>query len=332
MNMPGPGAFYQLAKSASTPALQTRLNDMATRILSAWYKFGMDQEYPKIGVGLPVSILHPHENVDARDKASKPARFQAAVEGHVLVKNKDKALPLSSLLIMSLYGYNARSATVNYHNPVLGGLIPMSRWNMGLEVAEVPDIQLATMAAFGAGSLPNAARKGHLFSGGGSGTGTPSFIAAPFDVILEKAIEDDTLVYWDFESDNPSVHPNSEVCLVFLNEFASEATDRSSLADARSDTLVQNVAKKCKNTIVSINNAGIRLVDAWIEHPNVTAVMFSHLPGQDSGRALVELLYGQQSPSGRLPYTVAKQASDYGAMENPTPSGKGRSKSIQHAS
>jgi len=62
---------------------------------------------------------------------------------------------------------------------------------------------------------------------------------------------------------------------------------------------------------VTIHNAGVRLVDQWIEHPNITAVIFAHLAGQDSGRALVQLLYGQQSFSGKLPYTVAKNESDY---------------------
>jgi beta-glucosidase len=82
-------------------------------------------------------------------------------------------------------------------------------------------------------------------------------------------------------------------------------------ADDYSDALVENVASSCNNTIVTIHNAGIRLVDQWIEHPNITAVIFAHLPGQDSGRALVQLLYGQQSFSGKLPYTVAKNESDY---------------------
>lgn len=42
------------------------------------------------------------------------------------------------------------------------------------------------------------------------------------------------------------------------------------------------------------------------------------MPGQASGDALVEILYGRQSPSGRLPYTVAKNAADYGSLLNPT--------------
>lgn len=71
------------------------------------------------------------------------------------------------------------------------------------------------------------------------------------------------------------------------------------------------MASKCANTIVVIHAAGVRLVDQWIEHPNVTAVILAHLPGQDSGNALVKLLYGEAGFSGRLPYTLARNESDY---------------------
>jgi beta-glucosidase len=87
--------------------------------------------------------------------------------------------------------------------------------------------------------------------------------------------------------------------------------EANNITDDYSDALVKNVADSCSNTIVVIHNAGIRLVDQWIEHPNVTAVVFAHLPGQDSGRALVQLLYGYKSFSGKLPYTVGKNESDY---------------------
>jgi len=81
--------------------------------------------------------------------------------------------------------------------------------------------------------------------------------------------------------------------------------------DDYSDDIILNVASKCANTIVVIHNAGIRLVDQWVDHQNISALIFAHLPGQDSGRALVSLLYGDESPSGRMPYTVAKNESHY---------------------
>ncbi|KAJ3500577.1 hypothetical protein NM208_g17112 [Fusarium decemcellulare] len=40
----------------------------------------------------------------------------------------------------------------------------------------------------------------------------------------------------------------------------------------------------------------------------------AHLPGEESGNALVQILYGDVNPSGKLPYTVAKNESDYGPL------------------
>jgi beta-glucosidase len=56
-------------------------------------------------------------------------------------------------------------------------------------------------------------------------------------------------------------------------------------------------------------------VDQWIEHPNVTAAVLAHIPGQDSGTALVKLLYGEAGFSGKLPYTIAKNESDYSPLK-----------------
>ena len=51
----------------------------------------------------------------------------------------------------------------------------------------------------------------------------------------------------------------------------------------------------------------------WINHPNVKAVVWPGLPGQETGNSLADIITGKVNPSGRLPYTIAKQASDYNA-------------------
>lgn len=48
-----------------------------------------------------------------------------------------------------------------------------------------------------------------------------------------------------------------------------------------------------------------------MDHPNITALIYAHLPGQDAGRSVVSLLFGDESPSGKLSYTVAKNESQY---------------------
>ncbi|KAL4985142.1 glycosyl hydrolase family 3 N terminal domain-containing protein [Aspergillus falconensis] len=291
---------------------QARLDDMATRILAAWHKYS-PLENP--GHGMPVNLTLPHTQTDARDPESKDTRLQSAVEGHVLVKNVNNALPLRKPKLLSLFGYDAVAAT---HFT--------GRW-MGLDNTLVyPDGRLAdyyTLAYILTSSAepnshgPGVALNGTLISGGGSGSVTPAYVDSPFNALQRQAYEDGTFLSWDFYSQDPLVNPASDACIVFINEQSSEGWDRPYLADPYSDELVENVAGKCENTIVVIHNAGIRLVDRWIDNPNITAVLYAHLPGQDSGRALVEVMYGKQSPSGRLPYTVARKASDYGDLLAP---------------
>ncbi|KAL1877654.1 hypothetical protein Plec18167_004619 [Paecilomyces lecythidis] len=299
---------------------KSRLDDMATRIVATWYKYA---EFEDPGHGMPVDLLAPHAITDARDPASKATIFQGAVEGHVLVKNANGALPLQQPKFLSLFGYDAVAASRNTMDN-----LTFSMWQMGLSNSltypngsAVDDVTLqyiflssAATDAFG----PAVALNGTMITGAGSGSITPSYIDAPFDAFQRQAYEDGTYLAWDFSSQKPLVNQGSEACLVFINAQSSEGWDRPDLRDTYSDELVENVAAQCNNTMVVIHNAGIRLVDRWIDHPNVTAVIFGHLPGQDSGRALVEIMYGKQSPSGRLPYTVARNESDYGNLLNPT--------------
>jgi beta-glucosidase len=59
--------------------------------------------------------------------------------------------------------------------------------------------------------------------------------------------------------------------------------------------------------------SGPRVLDAWIEHENITAVIYSGLLGQVSGNAIADVLYGDVNPSGKLIHNIAKNESDYPA-------------------
>lgn len=301
----------QLSQAVKDNALnETRLTDMAIRIVATWYQFGQDDpSFPPTGVGMAPDLFMPHDYVDAKDPKSKQSLLQQAIEGHVLVKNTDSALPLGKLRVLSIFGYDA--VAQSSFNPTEA--IFAQNWeNIGLNSSGQQEI--ATNEP-----LSQAPQKamGTLISGGGSGSNSPAYINSPYDALQYRAYQDDTSIFYDFESLSPGVVSGSDACLVFINEYASEAWDRPGLADPESDDLVKNVASQCNNTIVVIHNAGIRLVDEWVENENVTAVIFAHLPGQDAGRSVVQLLYGEVSPSGRLPYTVAKKASDYGDLQSP---------------
>lgn len=63
--------------------------------------------------------------------------------------------------------------------------------------------------------------------------------------------------------------------------------------------------------IVVVHTVGPVLLEEWHDLPAVKAILFAHLPGQEAGDSLMEVLFGDVSPSGHLPYTLPKSESDY---------------------
>ncbi|KAL6365871.1 hypothetical protein LRP88_00450 [Fusarium phalaenopsidis] len=241
----------------------------------------------------------PHEQVDARVPESKPILLEGAIAGHVLVKNEDNALPFrENPKMISVFGYDA-TVPETKNTDILFELGYTSSPEMGQAVLGKEE------------HFDQAARGGTIVSGGRAAANSPPYISDPLSAIQQRAAKDGSWVNWDLSSFNPDVNGASDVCLVFINAMATEGWDRDGLHDDFSDGLILNVASKCANTIVVIHAAGIRLVDQWIEHPNITATIIAHLPGQDSGESLVKLLYGEAGFSGKLPYTIAKNESDY---------------------
>ncbi|KAK7415657.1 hypothetical protein QQX98_005689 [Neonectria punicea] len=50
---------------------------------------------------------------------------------------------------------------------------------------------------------------------------------------------------------------------------------------------------------------------AWANNTKVSAILAAHLPGQESGNAIADVLWGDINPSGKLPYSIAKNPEDY---------------------
>ncbi|KAG5916884.1 hypothetical protein E4U42_007465 [Claviceps africana] len=312
MVMPTPGEFWgknlvAAVKNGSVPA--SRVEDMASRILTAWFQFGQDKKFPQPGFGMPQSVLAPHKAVEGRDRKHRATLLAGAIEGHVLVKNTKQTLPLRFPQSISVFGYSAKSADV------LAPSADVASQNMWLFGQTPLGLGGAVDSLFG--NAQHAALNGTLMGGGGSGATTPAVFVAPYDALSVKASQDETALYHDFSSPTPDVISSSDACIVFGNAWASEGVDRPGLSENHTDTLINHVASQCNKTIVVLHNAGPRLVDGFVDHDNVTAILFAHLPGRESGTALVKLLYGEASPSGKLCYTVAKKASDYGHLLDP---------------
>jgi beta-glucosidase len=199
---------------------------------------GQDKNYPEPGLGMPSAILGPHEPVNAKRPSSKQILFDGAIEGHVLVKNSNNALPLKSPKLLSLYGYDAKAPDQNSPSAGLGS------WTLGWESGNVNE---ALPGFYGTPlilPISQVAINGTIISGGGSGANSPAYINAPFDALQERAYQDGSAILWDFINVNATgaVDGASDACLVFINAFASEGIDRSGVHDDFSDALVNNVS------------------------------------------------------------------------------------------
>ena len=103
----------------------------------------------------------------------------------------------------------------------------------------------------------------------------------------------------------------SDAALVFVGDPASEGRDRPGLSlgdDA--NRLVSAVAEANPRTVVVLSS-GAPVTMPWIDE--VEAVLLMWYPGQEDGRAAVNLLTGEVNPSGHLPVTFGHRIEDYPA-------------------
>ncbi|KAI4142882.1 MAG: hypothetical protein LQ340_007180, partial [Diploschistes diacapsis] len=324
-----------------------RLDDMVTRIVAAWYQLGQDDKKkwprpPPEGDGGPnfsswtndeIGKLHHYSGENVTGLVNKFVDVQGtgkdfhghlvkeiAIEATVLLKNEENILPLSRK------GFS-------------GTPPPGMKFNVGIFGEDA-----------GPGEGPNhcedrGCNQGTLASGWGSGK---SDIRSPHGeiqlILTQGAVEFPYLVnpFQALEAEFDHKHVNitshltnsipasatiasQDLCLVFVNSDSGEgyikwsnvAGDRPDLSIQKNgDALVQAVARSCGkgqgHTIVIVHAVGPALLEPWIDIPGVKAVLWAHLPGQESGNALASVLFGDADPGGRLPYTIGKSLADYG--------------------
>lgn len=77
------------------------------------------------------------------------------------------------------------------------------------------------------------------------------------------------------------------------------------------ETLLREMCMRFQKVAVVLNVNGV--IDlSWVEeYPQVKALLFLGIPGQEGTAALASLLTGKTNPSGKLAFTIAKQYEDY---------------------
>ncbi len=92
------------------------------------------------------------------------------------------------------------------------------------------------------------------------------------------------------------------LCVGLNPEMEGEAKDRDRLTLPKAqEDLIKRVAAVNKNTVVVLYGATPIIMTEWVD--DVPAVIDALYPGQEGGNALADILFGDISPSGKLPIT-----------------------------
>ncbi|KAK2604736.1 hypothetical protein N8I77_007637 [Diaporthe amygdali] len=311
MSMPGDTAFSSglsfwgtnltLAVLNGTMPLY-RLDDMAMRIMAAYFKVGrtVDEPYPNfsswsrdtfgyVHAGAEEGYQRINSHIDVRGEHAALIR-EVAAKGTVLLKNTG-ALPLDKPRFLAVIGEDA--------GPNLNG--PNGCSDRGCDI-------------------------GNLAMGWGSGTSDFPYLVTPDTALQNQALADGSR----YESilDNYATSQIEALIvqayatpIVFVNADSGEGYisvdgnegDRNNLTLWNSgDELIKNVSSLNNNTIVVIHSVGPTLLTEWYDNPNITAILWAGLPGQESGNSIVDVLYGNVNPAGRTPFTWGATRESYG--------------------
>jgi beta-glucosidase len=280
-----------------------RVDDMAMRIMAAMFKVGKTTDLEPVNFSFwttdtygPVHFVanegfqEINSHVDVRADHGNLIR-EIAAKGTVLLKNTG-SLPLKKPKFLAVIGEDAG---------------PNPRGPNGCGDRGCDD--------------------GTLAMGWGSGTANFPYLITPDAALQTQAVSDGSryesiLTNYAPAQTRALVSQANATAIVFVNADSGEGYinvdgnmgDRKNLTLWKDgDALVKNVSSWCSNTIVVIHSTGPVLLTEWYDSPNITAILWAGLPGQESGNAIVDVLYGKVNPSGRTPFTWGATRESYGA-------------------
>jgi beta-glucosidase len=109
------------------------------------------------------------------------------------------------------------------------------------------------------------------------------------------------------------------VAVGFDQSSEGESADRMFALPPGQDELIKQIAAVNKNTVVVVTSGGGVDMSAWVD--GVPGLLQAWYPGQEGGTALAQLLFGDYSPSGKLPLTMERRWEDNPAHDTYYPKG-----------
>ena len=219
---------------------------------------------------------------------------QTVAEGAVLLKNDKQTLPLPAGTTVSVFGRNQ----FNYYKSGTGsgGMVNVTHVTSPLEaLQDHPDVKVNQSLL----DVYEAWLKDHPFDKG------EGWAAEPWSQ-EEMPVTDEVVTDAALQSD---------VAIIMIGRTAGEDRDNTAnpgsylLTDVEL-TLIEKVAGAFPKTVVLLNVGNV--IDMqWALDFNPSAILYGWQGGMEGGNALVDLLTGAVTPSGKLPDTIVRSLDAY---------------------
>lgn len=285
---------------------EAQLDQALERIIAAQLRLPPAQDYPKAVVGAA---------------AHKALAREAAVQSMVLLKNEGRALPLAKEVNLVVLGQLAAEKNLGDRGSSDGRpdyvVTPLD----GLKAASGGSVQhFADLSIDGAKEAVKAADAVALVVGY-THEDEGEFIAPASDLAaFAPLMPPPPKIRWLFN--NSMMRPVWQRLVKTLVKLTGakqrkiidegEATfgkggDRTRLElRAADEALIQAACTLNANVNVAIMAGSAVLMENWRAAPQ--SIMMMWYPGMEGGHAFADLIYGDRSPSGRLPFSIPRSA------------------------
>lgn len=246
---------------------------------------------------------------------------KAAGEGMVLLKNKNKALPLKRGEKIALFG----KATIEY---IKGG-----GGSGDVFCAYTHNIYdgFACKEAEGKVSvyMPTVEYYKNYVKEESKKIPTRPEIEKIWDKVnaMDFCQEKDDIIYATYasmhvaEAEAPDeliaeAAKNADTAIITLGRFSAEGVDRRAIGNDYylsniEKSLIDRVSSAFKKTIVVLNSGAVVDCEHFAENDKVQGILFGWQGGMEGGMAVADILCGDVNPSGKLGDTIPKSYDDY---------------------
>ncbi len=281
MNLNCGNTFLSLNKSIEEGLLtEEEINKALSQLLKTRFRLGFfdpEEDNPYSKIG--PEVVGSEEHVDLA--------LKAAQKSIVLVKNKNNVLPLSKNL-RTLFVTGPQAAN---EEALIGNYYGVSGNTVNFLDGIVSKVSVGTSVNYNIGQLPYQQN------------------ANPIDWTTDKAA-------------------NAEACIAIMGfngmmegeEGGAIASpikgdlDDSRLPESQLEFL-KTIRSKSDNPLIVVVTGGFPMIIPEIMEI-ADAVIYAFYPGEQGGNALADIIFGDISPSGRMPFTVPKSIEDLPVYEN----------------